>query len=157
MSSNTVSFNTQAKREQVWKALYRKNLQKMPATIAGKLEEMARAERLGHSSMTEAVYTKAERRIDELLNGLQAREFKSKPEILGLDELDSDSLAKKALIHARKLYDLQQVRINAARRESELQESIQNGLAKIPLTQHGQFNALIKAMTAEQIESVESE
>ena len=142
-------MNTQSVREHVWKVLDSKNIQRMPSTIAGKLEEMARAERMSDSTIAQAIYSKAEKRVNEMLESLTARTHKSTPQILGLDELDSETLTKKAFIHARKLYDLENLRRNFAQREKELKESIENGMSKIPVTQVNEFNALVKQVSGQ--------
>lgn len=127
--------NSQEMKAFVKDVLTVKNIQKLPRTLAARMDDYASAEFFGLSEK-QAKYGEA---IVKFCNALQAREFNSLPESIKSDELPLESLKAKAVIHARKVRELSELR----QRVNEKMEEVESSIGKIPFSQREQFNHLL--------------
>ena len=127
--------NSQEMKSYVKDVLTSKNIQKLPRTLAARMDDYSSAEFFGLSEK-QAKYGEA---IVKFCNALQAREFASLPETVKSDELPLESLKAKAVIHARKVRELSELR----QRVNEKMEEVESSIGKIPFAQREQFNRLL--------------
>lgn len=115
--------------------LDKKNIQKMPRTLAGRLDDHASAEFFGLSEKAE----KYENACLSFLKSLKSREYKSLPETMKSETIELSALQAKAIIHARRVRELSELRARLAEKESEVESS----LGKIPYAQRDEFGKLL--------------
>ena len=127
--------NSQEMKAFVKDVLTAKNIQKLPRTLAARMDDYSSAEFFGLSEKQ----TKYGEAIVKFCNALQAREFNSLPESIKSDELPLESLKAKAVIHARKVRELSELR----QRVNEKMEEVESSIGKIPFSQREQFNKLL--------------
>ena len=118
-----------------------KNIQKLPRTLASKLDDFASAEFFELSDKMADIET-AIRRICE---NLTARDHKTIAETLKEESLDDVTLKRKALVHGSKIRRLSELRKKFAEDVAKLEESIKNGESRIPYQQREKFNSLLVA------------
>lgn len=72
-------------------------------------------------------------------NDLKAREYNSLPETVKSELLPAETLKSRALIHARRVRELSELRTRIA----EKQEEIANSEGRIPFAQREEFGRLL--------------
>jgi len=127
--------NTQEMKAYVRDVLTNKNIQKLPRTLSSRMDDFASAEFFG---LTEKM-VKYGNAIVSFCESLKANEYKSLPETVKSDELPLESLKAKAVIHARRVRELAELRSRLAEKENE----VNNSLGKIPFAQRETFNGLL--------------
>lgn len=127
--------NTQEMKDYVKDILTRKNIQKLPRTLAGRMDDYQSAEFFGLTDKQ----TKYGEAIVKFCDALQAREFNSLPESVKSDTLPDEVLKSRALIHARRVRELAELRARLAEKESE----VENSLGRIPYAQRDEFGKLL--------------
>lgn len=128
-------MNNKQLKDHVKDVLQSKNIQKLPRTLASKLDDHASAEFFGLTDKA----SKYEKAVIEFCDKLTAREFKNLPESVKSEELPLETLKAKAVIHARKIRALSELR----QRVTEAQAEVESSLGKIPFAQREQFNHLL--------------
>lgn len=127
--------NSQEMKAYVKDVLAAKNIQKLPRTLYNRMDDYQNAEFFGLSDKMDT-YGKA---IVSFCNALKANEHKSLPEAVKSDELPLETLKAKAVIHARRVRELADLR----QRVNEKMAEVEHSLGKIPLAQREQFNRLL--------------
>ena len=127
--------NTQDMKEYVKGVLNSKNIQKLPRTLASRMDDFSSAEFFGNAEKM-AKYSDA---IVKFCTSLQAKEYKNLPETVKFDELPIETLQNRAIVHFRKVRELSELRQRLAEKEEEIYSSI----GRIPLTQREKFNSLL--------------
>lgn len=117
------------------KVLIEKNIGKLPRTLASRLDDHASAEffNLGEKAK------KYEAAVIAFCDALKSREFNSLPESVKGDVISLEALQSKAVIHARRVRELSELR----QRLTEKEQEVNNSLGKIPLAQREQFGGLL--------------
>lgn len=128
-------MNNQQLKAHVKEVLTAKNIQKLPRTLASRLDDHASAEFFGLSEKM-ATY---ERAILTFCESLKAREFANLPETVKSDELPDETLKSRAVIHARRVRELSELRTRLAEKEEE----VNNSYGRIPLSQRDRFAKML--------------
>lgn len=127
--------NSKEMKDYVKDVLTKKNLSKLPRTLAGKMDDYSSAEFFGLTEKQEK-YGVA---IVKFCESLQAKDFNNLPESVKSDTLADDVLKARALTHARKVRELSELRARLAEKESEINHSE----SRIPLIQRKEFSKLL--------------
>lgn len=129
-----------------------KNIQKLPRTLAQKLDDYSSAEFFELTDKMQDIETA----IRKICTNLTARDHKTVAETLKEESLDDLTLKRKALVHGSKIRRLAQLRVKFAEDVAKLESSIKNGESRIPYQQREKFNALLVANQQAIAERVES-
>ena len=130
--------NSQEMKAYVKDILTAKNIQKLPRTLAGRMDDFASAEFFGLAEK-QVKYGDA---IVKFCEALQAREFNSLPETVKSELLPADTLKARALVHARKVRELAELRSRIAEKQAE----VTNSEGKIPTAQREEFAKLLVSL-----------
>lgn len=128
-----------------------KHIGKLPKTLGNRLEDFRSAEFFGLTDKA----SKYQSSVLAILTGLQSREFSEVAEVVKPNEWDETKLKSKAIIHARKVRELSQIRESLAVKESE----VKNSLSNVPFTQQAKFTQMLadlQSLTASEITSLEN-
>jgi len=107
--------NSQEMKAFVREVLERKNIQKLPRTLASRMDDYSSAEFFGLAEK-QVKYGEA---IVKFCEALQAREFNSLPETVKSELLPDETLKARALVHARKVRELSELRQRIAEKQAE--------------------------------------
>ena len=127
--------NSKEMKEHVREVLTAKNIQKLPRTLAGKMDDYSSAEFFGLTEK-QAKYAAA---IVKFCEALKANEYNSLPESVKSDLLPDETLKAGALIHARRVRELSELRARMTEKEAEVKASE----GKIPVAQREEFGKLL--------------
>lgn len=138
--------------------LAEKNFSKKPQTIVQFFENLDNARRFyPYSENARERFEKIENALLKFTENLKAKEFETASKILRENELDTETMYKRALIHASHISQLAITRQKFARMEKELSSKIEDSLSKIPFSQREEFNRLLGQLSDAEIESVKDE
>lgn len=130
--------NSQEMKAFVKEVLERKNIQKMPRTLSSRMDDFQSAEYFQLPAKMKS-YGEA---IEKFCNALQAREFNSLPETVKSELLPDETLKARALVHARKVRELSELRQRIAEKQAE----VTNSEGKIPTAQREEFARLLVSL-----------
>lgn len=127
--------NSKEMKDYVKQVLEGKNIQKLPRTLASRMDDFASAEFFGNTEKM-GKYSSA---IVKFCDALKAREFKNLPESVKSDVLPLETLQNRAIVHARKVRELAEIRARLAEKEDEIRASE----SRIPVAQRHEFGQLL--------------
>jgi len=127
--------NSQEMKAYVKDILTSKNIQKLPRTLSSRMDDYMSAEFFGLDEKRE----KYGHAIVKFCNDLKAREYNAYPETVKSELLPAEILKARALIHARRVRELSELRARIA----EKQEEVTNSEGRIPFAQREEFGRLL--------------
>lgn len=127
--------NSKEMKAYVKDVLESKNIQKLPRTLASKMDDYSSAE-FFNLSEKQAKYGDA---IVKFCESLSARDYANLPESVKSDLLPDETLKSRALIHARKVRELAELRLRLQEKQADVEQSA----GRIPFAQREQFQGLL--------------